>query len=140
MGKYGAAVTSGADKITRATALAVDAAVVVSTPVDTGRARSNWLVNIDSARNEVIAPYSEGKGLGLGEAANLSAALEQGAGEIAKFNGEKNFEIHITNNVAYIGELNNGSSAQAPANFVEAGIQAGAAKVRKSKLFQQVQS
>lgn len=123
-----------ADKVVRAVALAADAAVVTATPVDTGRARSNWLVELDAPAAGTREPYAPGDKLGKGEGANLQGALNQAASKVGQFNGGKNNSIHITNNLPYIGELNDGSSKQAPANFVQAGVQAAVAKVRASKL------
>ena len=53
----GRKVAEGADALTRKVALAADQAVVSGTPVDTGRARSNWIAAIGSAllRDDAIA-------------------------------------------------------------------------------------
>lgn len=124
------------ERVVRAAALAADAAVVTATPVDTGRARSNWLVEIDLPANGTREPYAPGSKLGLGDSANLSAAIEHAAERISGFNIENNSEIHITNNLHYIGDLNNGTSRQAPENFVQIGVSAAAEKVRQSRLVQ----
>lgn len=134
IGQIAKDLTVNADKVVRAVALAADAAIVTATPVDTGRARSNWLVELDVPASGTRQPYAPGSKLGRGESANLQAALNQAGAKVGQFNGGKNNSIHITNNLPYIGALNDGSSKQAPANFVQAGIQAAVAKVRASKL------
>jgi hypothetical protein len=91
----------------------------MGTPVDTGRARSNWIAQIGSAPDTVIDAYVPGS-LGDTEAANTQAALDQAEAVIKNYKGGQ--EIHITNNLPYIQRLNDGWSSQAPANFVEQGV------------------
>ncbi len=117
-------IQPNADALTRKCALAVDQTVVLATPVDTGRARSNWIVTTDTPASNEIPAYVPGKGQSTG-AANAQAAINQGQTEIAKFKGEVNGAICITNNLDYIEGLNDGHSAQAPANFVEQAVSAG---------------
>ena len=53
----GNVVEENGGKLLRSVALAVDAAVVLATPVDTGRARSNWQVEIGAAAQiQLIEP------------------------------------------------------------------------------------
>lgn len=121
------------NKMVRATALAIDQIVVTETPVDTGRARSNWIVALGSPARNTIEPYSKGENLGKGEQANRGAAIAQGSAVI----GTRRLgqDIYISNNLPYIGKLNDGTSAQAPAGFIEKAIQAGVATIKRSKLF-----
>jgi hypothetical protein len=116
-------VAQNADRLIRKVALAVDQAVVHATPVDTGRARSNWIAQLGSPSSEIREPYAPGDGLGASEAANAQAATDQALSAIAQYRSGQ--EIHITNNLPYIQKLNDGHSAQAPENFVEQAIQAG---------------
>jgi len=92
--------------------------------VDTGRARANWRVNLDAPLSGTT-PATDPSG---------QAAISQGQGVIAGFDPSHNREIHITNNLDYIEPLNNGTSAQAPAGFVEKAVQSGAAAARKLKV------
>lgn len=113
-------VSLNSDALTRKVALAVDGAVVIATPVDTGRARSNWIVEIGSASNDIneeFGPHNSNGALGT------RRALDQGAATIGTY--QKGEVIHITNNLPYIEALNDGTSAQAPANFVQEAVQAG---------------
>jgi hypothetical protein len=112
----GRKVAEGADALTRKVALAADQAVVSGTPVDTGRARSNWIAAIGGPASSVIDAYVPGES-GSTEAANTQAALNQAETVISGYTAGE--EIHITNNLPYIQRLNDGYSAQAPANFVE---------------------
>lgn len=123
-------VTEGADRLVRKVAIAADQAVVSATPVDTGRARSNWIVAMNSPASQVIRAYAPGKS-GDSAQKNEAAAVAQGQAVISGYKSGN--EIHITNNLAYIGELNDGSSRQAPANFVEESI-LEAARVVQSTL------
>lgn len=92
-------------------ALDVTANLKETTPVDTGWARANWVPSVGTpaqgtagSRDRVTqGPQAQG------EARMLGYKISQGA-------------AFITNNVPYIGELNAGSSAKAPAGFVEAAI------------------
>jgi len=53
---------------------------------------------------------------------------------IGGFNIKKNSAIFISNNVEYIGLLNDGSSKQAKPLFVQRGIQSAVLEVKKFKL------
>lgn len=114
-------------RITRETALAIDQTVVLATPVDTGRARSNWIVSSGGPNGNTRGPYAPGKGLGRGEGANAAAAIAQGRRAITTHSYG---DIYVQNNLPYIGDLNAGSSAQAPANFVAKAVSTGLAAVR----------
>ena len=129
----GKKVTEGADSLVRKVALAADQAVVMATPVDTGRARSNWIVALDASPEQTIDPYAPGEA-GSTEAANTQAAIDQGQSVIRGYNGDQNQEIHITNNLPYIQRLNDGYSAQAPANFVEQAVIEAVQVVGKSRV------
>lgn len=112
-------IEENADQLVRKVALAADQAVVSGTPVDKGRARSNWIAQINSAPSDVIDAYLPGSGGSTGEE-NTDAALAQAEGVISNYRyGD---EIHITNNLPYIQRLNDGYSPQAGANFVEEAI------------------
>lgn len=103
--------------------LAVDQAVVLATPVDTGYARSNWIATIGSPESSTISPHAPGDNLGIGERGNANGAMSQASSVAANRNPDD--VMYLANNVNYIGRLNAGSSAQAPANFVEKGMIAG---------------
>lgn len=97
-------------------ALNVVANLQEDTPVDTGWARANWIP-------EIGTPFEGTAGTReAAEAGNVDVATQQfGIARIAT--GYKlGPPIYITNNVPYIETLNEGSSSQAPAAFVQAAI------------------
>lgn len=124
-------VEVNAANVVRKVAVSIDSTVVMATPVDTGRARSNWIVELGAPSSVVRGAYSEGSE-GSTEGANSRAAIEQGNATIAKYNGGSS--IHITNNLPYIGKLNDGHSAQAPSGFVQSAVLDGAAQVKNARL------
>lgn len=117
-------VVENAAQIARRAALAVDQTVVFATPVDTGRARSNWQVRLGQAAGGTLPEPSSAEG-------GAQRAVSEGQRVIPQFKGDG--EIHITNNLDYIQKLNEGSSAQAPEGFVEIAVQAGVSSVTKNK-------
>lgn len=127
--KTGEQVAVNADRLVRAVALVADQIVVMGTPVDTGRAKSNWIVSLGSATTGEIGPYAPGEG-GNTAQSNEAAALAQAERVIGQYDGDMGVGIHITNNVPYIEELNQGSSPQAPPNFVEDGIASAVSIIR----------
>jgi len=124
-------VGENTDNLVRKVALAVDQTVVMATPVDTGRARSNWQVGLNHVPNTTREAYVEGTEGATG-GANSQAAIKHAQEEIAKY--KQGQEINITNNLPYIGRLNDGYSAQAPAGFVQIAIRAGLRTIRSINL------
>lgn len=137
LGKIGAVVEENADKTVRKAVIVIDQVVVMATPVDQGRARSNWIASLDKPTLEPIEAYSPGDALGIGEGANAQAAMNQAQGVAAQYDGAKNSEVHITNNLPYIGVLNDGSSAQAPAGFIQEAVAKGVGAVRGARLLKE---
>lgn len=121
----------GVTRVVRKTALVADQAVVTGTPVDTGRARSNWITRMGEAEDSTIDPYSPGEGGSTGPQ-NTQAAIEQCQRVVASYQLGGN--IHITNNLPYIQRLNDGHSQQAPANFVETAVLEAVEAVKKEKV------
>jgi hypothetical protein len=92
----------------RLTAILID-----MTPEDTGHAKSNWIPSVGTADRSVH---------GSQEAVSTSSQTT-GLGELKTL--KLGQPIFISNNVDYLEDLNDGSSRQAPAGFVEIAIQAG---------------
>lgn len=113
LNKAGNKVAANADRLVRRCALATDAAVVIATPVDTGRARSNWQVELGQAATGVVDALDK----------SGQSALAQGKKVIDTY--KSGSSLNITNNLPYIERLNDGWSAQAPAGFVEKAVQIG---------------
>lgn len=131
MFQLGANVEANAPKLVRKVALAVDAAVVIATPVDTGRARSNWIVETGKPARVTIEPYVAGS-FGSTGAANVAAQIEHAKQVLSRV--KQGDIVYISNNLKYIGKLNAGWSKQAPAGFVEAAARAAAVAVAGSKV------
>lgn len=88
----------------------IDRRLVRETPRDTGSAKASWIASTGSPSNAVNDIENPGG------AENL--AISQGVAAISK---AKDFDsIYIVNNQEYIVPLNEGSSLQAPAHFVDA--------------------
>lgn len=84
--------------------------VVPRTPVDTGHARRNWQVNISAPSGQEL-PGVDASGQGT---------VSTGKSKLKASTGRNPFSpVFIENNVPYIGLLNEGSSMQAPAMFVD---------------------
>lgn len=126
------------DAIIKAAGRAVSHALIDGTPVDTGEARSNWIISLGVPIRGTIAPYtpypkySQANGRGLSETANAAGAKARAEGAIkARQPGQK---LIIQNNVDHIEELNAGSSRQAPALFVDLAINAGITSLNGARL------
>lgn len=121
-------VEKNTDGLVRKVILTVDQAVVISTPVDTGRARANWRPSLNSP---VLGTLPEPSSAGAGMQAALQAAQQVAA--IYK-GGVRSPVVHITNSLPYIQYLNRGSSQQAPANFVGTAILVAVSAVRNAHI------
>ncbi len=102
---------------TKQLAIAIVDAVAEHTPVDTGRARSNWQVGIGKGKNNEIEPHAPGHKLGRGETANLAATMNAARAALEPYKGG---DIVITNNVHYMEKLDKGSpyTQQSPGDFI----------------------
>jgi hypothetical protein len=120
-------LNSDTARVVRAVALAVDQAVVTATPVDTGRARSNWIASVGQPANQIIFPYDPGFGGSTG-ASNSQQAMDQARAVISS--APDNATIYISNNLPYIQRLNQGWSRQAPAGYIEKAVNAAAMAVK----------
>ena len=119
------AIVKNLDRFVERTAakltLDITANLIQTTPVDTGWARANWVPSLTTFDTDPVGERSPDGVTTVPQSAGLAAAttfrLRHG-------------RIHITNNVSYIGELNDGTSQQAPAGFVQGAVQAGVAALR----------
>lgn len=128
MRKASKVVLLNADKLVREVAETILQHVVSDTPIDTGQAKSNWIVAIDTPSSSTRGPYSPGK-KGSTSLENLIATVEMGSQKLSAYsNGHV---IHITNNLDYISGLNDGSiSKQAPPDYVQKAILEALAKIQ----------
>lgn len=129
MRKASKSVLSNADKLVKEIACDVLTVVVNDTPIDVGTAKSNWHVGINSAPSVVQSAYDPGE-KGSTEISNIEQTIAQGEAVIATYAGSQ--EIHITNNLDYIKDLNSGSSNQAPPGYVQDAVLEALGKVQKA--------
>lgn len=94
------------------------------TPVDVGRARSNWRISVGRPLSGAIPAYRPYPSRHLppyvsigskSERANLNAVMAQGKARLARY---VKGPVYISNNLPYIGPLDRGHSRQTSAGFV----------------------
>ena len=110
---------------TRRVALQAFVGIVQKTPVDTGRARSNWGINVGAPApppsNAITEEESARRNREQEEIAGESVTAKAvSAAEASSAGIDGKDIVHITNNLPYVPLLNQGTSKQAPAGFVEA--------------------
>lgn len=86
----------------------------LGTPIDTGWARNNWIPNIGSPVQEAVGSEDN--------PASAAAAQQQGITSVLTSYKLNRGSIFISNNVPYIGRLNDGHSRQSPRNFIQSAI------------------
>lgn len=124
------AVQVNSQAAVRHVAKAAGTAVVYGTPIDTSRARMNWQTTVGSPAVGVLAAYPSQPGSPQEGTRAALASIDQATIAYAGQEGG----IWITNNLDYIQALNNGSSAQAPADFVAQAVLAGARSLSTVRL------
>lgn len=122
------------ERVVRKVAIAVDQVVVLETPVDTGRARANWVVSVGAPRDALVEPDEVGEpGTEVRGITNARKAIREAQPAIAGFRiGDS--AVFVTNNLPYIAALDAGSSAQAPEGMVRAAVLAGVQVAKREKV------
>jgi hypothetical protein len=115
-------VATLASEASKTAALAIITDLANVTPVDTSQAISNWRVDINQRPVLAINPYFPGK-KGTTQAESIAATIE--AAKLALAAKKPGDTVWISNVLPYIGLLNDGSSSQAPAGFVERSLLIG---------------
>jgi hypothetical protein len=110
------------NEIKKETARAILAEIVPATPVLTGAARSNYVTAV-GAPSPVIRDNIDKAG---------EVSIREGDAAIS--GAQPGQPIYINNNLPYIGALNNGSSKQAAAGFVERAVTRGHEVIREATL------
>lgn len=108
------------------------AALAADTAVDTGEARSNWIMSLGAPSDVVIPPYFPYPKLGdaaatasrKGETLNLRGAMAQHAKTTAEFDVRRYSTIFIRNNVGHIGDIEGGHSPQTAPGLLGRGLEA----------------
>ena len=106
------------EQLMRKITLDIVANLQETTPVDTGWARANWIPHIGAELDEDLRGISPDDARISGDQGRQQSGIAQVATNYTLTDGA----IFITNNVPYIERLNDGSSTQAPAGFVQAAI------------------
>ena len=97
------------DSAFRAITLGIYSDVIIGTPVDTGRARGNWQLALSRVPNGILTKNDKGKqGATSGQ---TSSAVSTADKKITTAHKAGN-SVFIANNLAYIGELEEGHSKQ----------------------------
>ena len=96
------------DELGRQVGIATRRSVASRTPVLTGRAAASWRTDVNEAV-EVAQPETY---------FNPSSPVEDGVDAVEEFTFGDN--LIVSNSLPYIEPLNSGSSAKAPAGFIEA--------------------
>jgi len=92
-------------KTIRAITLEALRRIVLRTPVDTGRARGNWQVDINDASDLILLQKFDKAG---------TQTILDGLSQIANLKNNPFVKVFITNNLPYIVRLEDGHSKQAP--------------------------
>ena len=113
LGKYATDTVEKTNQVCRKVALSVFRRVVMRTPVDTGRARGNWIPTVGSPSSEVNDTQDKGGVMAMGRAASQTGRWDPSKGQ----------SIFLTNNLPYIevlekGRVGNKGSLQAPQGMV----------------------
>lgn len=120
---YATLVKKAIGRKQRETAVEMVNNLTLNTPVDTGRARANWIVSIGKPSTQILKLESKtGK-----------RAVTRAKKTIEKFNtNEKDLNgdlIFISNNLPYIVYLDKGTDKMRPFNIVEKSLRATANRV-----------
>ena len=126
-------IGTNTEDIMKKIGIAVHTSVVSHTPADTGQARSSWILSKGGPASETNTPYAPGKNLGLLESGNLAGSVNQAKGVLGSYKLSDG-TIWVSNNLDYIGELENGKSDQAPKGMAKIGVLAGVAAIPQAKV------
>lgn len=128
------AVAEDVNELVKAISVEVARQVAGRTPVDTGKARSNWQTSLSTpiggTRTAFAAypsrwhPPGRNPGGSMAETPNFAAAVRSAREGVSRRTGDEQ-DVYIVNNLPYIARLNQGYSKQAPAGYVRVGVAAG---------------
>lgn len=115
-------VALGTNRLVIEAGIAANQALVLGTPVDTGRARGNWQASVgEGISGELDTEDPSG-----------TSTIERNNAAISKRALGQN--IFISNNVGYIGALNEGHSPQADPGFIEVAVLEAINRVKVRKV------
>ncbi len=140
--KIAVKVEENAANLRKEVLIAIINRVAELTPVDTGKARSNWMVGVGTPPGGTRMPFSPipsrwrkpyPRGGSRSERRNLLGVTSAAQGALKGYkDGES---VYIVNNLPYIERLDSGYSPQSPAGFIRAGFKAGVALGIKNARF-----
>ena len=131
MRRFAASLRSEASRCVLEVGEAVVDNLAHKTPVDTSNALSNWLGALESPNLSVVEPHLLGR---RGSTQLRSARGTVEAFKIDTENKKPGQAIFISNSVDYIRNLNEGSSKQEPAGFVNRAVLIARKKVKNFKM------
>lgn len=105
--------------------LEVTSNLVLTTPVDIGWARANWVPNIGVPYIKDLADFNPESG----DVNLVNAKRERGIASVVGGYTIEAGPVYVTNNVPYIMRLNEGWSDKAPAGFVQAAVETAVLEV-----------
>lgn len=111
LAKFEAKTSGKLDLAIRKISLELFSRVILRSPVDTGRFRGNWQVQIGSVPNGTLSLEDKSGQATISKATASAAGVE--AGDI----------IYLVNNLPYANKLEQGHSTQAPAGMVALSVQ-----------------
>lgn len=114
-------VETETEALIRRVLLAIQDSVVLNTPIDTSRARTNWVPTLDTPATAEV-PFAMGA---YGSTANEAYQRAMGAAKEVAGQVKIGRKVWITNCVPYIHLLNDGSSTQQSRLFVERAVEVG---------------
>lgn len=116
------------EKAVKRITLNATANFVEDTPVYTGFARANYVPQVGEPTKETVGTIEDAKKGKVNTAARDSAIAK-----IASSYSLDQGKVTIGNNTHYLPRLNGGSSKQAPAGFIQAGILRAVKKAGEDK-------
>ena len=107
---FGPKAAARVDNVRRGVVMKLFSAVILDTPVDTGRARGNWQV---SAEQPITTPTDREDQSGRAPIAEVEQAAKASTGDVPLF---------LSNNLPYIQKLEEGHSDKAPEGMVRRNV------------------
>lgn len=124
-------IEAGLNRVVKEVAVKLVSDLIATTPVDTSKAISNWRASQTFPLTDEIDAHVPGH-FGSTRGMSSAKALADAKSNIAR--KEPGSTLYISNSAEYITELNNGSSQQAPAGFVQGAVDRARRTISKKKL------
>lgn len=105
--------------------------LIMTTPVDTSAALSNWIANLNSEKGILISPHSVGRD---GSTESVSSIMAYSLGNAIIQRAKVGEIIYITNSIDYLKLLNSGWSTQAEPNYIENAVNDAKAQMLRVKI------